>query len=256
MSFESSRKVPVLVTGGAGYIGSHAVLALTDADWPVAVIDNLTTGFRWAVPDGVAFYEGDIADAGLLARICAEQGTRAIMHFAGSIVVPDSVSDPLGYYLNNTVKSRALARGGGQGGCAALHLQLDRRDLWRARRGARERGNPARTDQSLRHEQADDRGDARRHRAGPSAELLRAALFQRRGGRSGGSRRAIDRRGHPPDQDRGRGRTRQARQCRRLRHRLRHARRDRGARLYPRRRSRRRAPARARGADRRARSAA
>jgi len=101
-------KVPVLVTGGAGYIGSHAVLALQDAGWPVAVIDNLTTGFRFAVPEGVAFYEGDIEDADLLARVFAEQGTRAIMHFAGSIVVPESVEDPLKYYHNNTVKSRAL----------------------------------------------------------------------------------------------------------------------------------------------------
>ena len=108
MPCESMTKVPVLVTGGAGYIGSHAVLALTDAGWPVAVIDNLTTGFRWAVPEGVAFYEGDIADPDLIARIFAEQGCRAVMHFAGSIVVPDSVSDPLGYYLNNTVRSRAL----------------------------------------------------------------------------------------------------------------------------------------------------
>lgn len=103
-----SVKVPVLVTGGAGYIGSHAVLALKDAGWPVAVIDNLTTGFRFAVPDGVPFYEGDIEDAALLARIFAEQGTRAIMHFAGSIVVPESVDNPLKYYHNNTVKSRAL----------------------------------------------------------------------------------------------------------------------------------------------------
>ncbi|OYW46844.1 MAG: UDP-glucose 4-epimerase GalE [Sphingomonadales bacterium 12-68-11] len=103
-----AQPVPVLVTGGAGYIGSHAVLALLDAGWPVAVIDNLTTGFRFAVPDGVPFYEGDVADADLLARIFAEQGTRAVMHFAGSIVVPESVSDPLKYYLNNTVKSRAL----------------------------------------------------------------------------------------------------------------------------------------------------
>ena len=101
-------RVPVLVTGGAGYIGSHAVLALKDAGWPVAVIDNLTTGFRFAVPDGVPFYEGDIEDAALLARIFAEQGTRAIMHFAGSIVVPESVADPLKYYHNNTAKSRAL----------------------------------------------------------------------------------------------------------------------------------------------------
>ena len=100
--------VPVLVTGGAGYIGSHAVLALRDAGWPVAVIDNLTTGFRFAVPDDVPLYEGDIADADLLARIFGEQGTRAIMHFAGSIIVPESVDDPLKYYANNTVKSRAL----------------------------------------------------------------------------------------------------------------------------------------------------
>lgn len=100
--------VPVLVTGGAGYIGSHAVLALRDAGWPVAVIDNLSTGFRFALPDDVAFYHGDVEDAGLLARIFAEHGTRAVMHFAGSIVVPESVSDPLKYYLNNTVRTRAL----------------------------------------------------------------------------------------------------------------------------------------------------
>src|SRR5690606_9693164 len=99
-------RVPVLVTGGAGYIGSHAVLALLDAGWRVAVIDNLTTGFRFAVPDGVPLYEGDIADADLLARIFSEQGTKAIMHFAGSIIVPESVENPLKYYHNNTAKDR------------------------------------------------------------------------------------------------------------------------------------------------------
>ncbi|WP_296722436.1 UDP-glucose 4-epimerase GalE [Erythrobacter sp.] len=104
----SHTKTPVLVTGGAGYIGSHAVLALKDAGWPVAVIDDLSTGFRFAIPDGVPLYEGDVADAALLARIFAEQGTRAIMHFAGSIVVPESVADPLKYYRNNTANSRAL----------------------------------------------------------------------------------------------------------------------------------------------------
>lgn len=102
----------VLVTGGAGYIGSHAVLALKDAGWPVAVIDSLVTGFRFAIPDGVPFYKGDIEDAALLARIFEEQGMGdgcgAIMHFAGSVVVPESVEDPLKYYHNNTVKSRAL----------------------------------------------------------------------------------------------------------------------------------------------------
>ncbi len=105
---ESSNKVPVLVTGGAGYIGSHAVLALRDAGWPVAVVDNLSTGFRFAIPDGVPFYEGDIEDGTLLERIFAEQNIGAIMHFAGSIVVPESVENPLKYYHNNTVKSRAL----------------------------------------------------------------------------------------------------------------------------------------------------
>jgi len=101
-------RVPVLVTGGAGYIGSHAVLALKDAGFPVAVIDNLTTGFRWAVPDDVPLYEGDIADEALIDRIVREQGIRAIMHFAGSIVVPESVENPLKYYHNNTAKSRSL----------------------------------------------------------------------------------------------------------------------------------------------------
>jgi UDP-glucose 4-epimerase len=99
---------PVLVTGGAGYIGSHAVLALRDAGWPVAVLDDLSTGFRRAVPEAVAFHQGDVGDEPLLARIFAEHGIGAVMHFAGSIVVPESVADPLKYYLNNTMKSRAL----------------------------------------------------------------------------------------------------------------------------------------------------
>ena len=111
-----TTKVPVLVTGGAGYIGSHAVLALKDAGWPVAVIDNLSTGFEFAIPDGVPLYRGDIADADLLARIFAEQGTKAIMHFAGSIIVPESVEQPLAYYENNTVKSRALIEAAVKGG--------------------------------------------------------------------------------------------------------------------------------------------
>ena len=102
------HKVPVLVTGGAGYIGSHAVLALKDAGWQVAVIDDLSTGTRSVVPDGVAFYEGSIADGALVARIFAEQGIQAIMHFAGSIVVPESVEKPLDYYGNNTVATHAL----------------------------------------------------------------------------------------------------------------------------------------------------
>ncbi len=106
----------VLVTGGAGYIGSHAVLALRDAGRRVVVIDNLSTGFAWAVPEDVPLVEGDIADQALVARVIAEHGVAAIMHFAGSVVVPESVADPLGYYLNNTVKSRALIESAVRGG--------------------------------------------------------------------------------------------------------------------------------------------
>ena len=112
----SKKRKPILVTGGAGYIGSHAVLALKDGGWPVAVIDNLTTGFRFAIPDDVPFYEGDIGDAELLARIIAEQGIGAIMHFAGSVIVPESVENPLKYYLNNTAKSRDLIEAAVKGG--------------------------------------------------------------------------------------------------------------------------------------------
>lgn len=106
----------VLVTGGAGYIGSHAVLALLDAGRRVSVIDNLVTGFRWAIPEAATFYEGDIADADLVARIIREQRIGAIMHFAGSIVVPESVIDPLKYYGNNTANSRALIAAAVAGG--------------------------------------------------------------------------------------------------------------------------------------------
>ncbi len=98
----------VLVTGGAGYIGSHMVLALTDAGHDVVVLDNLTTGFTWAIAPQAKLVEGDIGDEALVAKIIKENQIDAVVHFAGSIVVPDSVSDPLGYYLNNTVKSRAL----------------------------------------------------------------------------------------------------------------------------------------------------
>ncbi len=103
-----SQKMPVLVTGGAGYIGSHAVLALRDAGWPVVVIDNLVTGNRWVVPDDVPFVEGDVGDDALVQDAIRANGIGAIMHFAGSVVVPESVENPLKYYSNNTGNSRSL----------------------------------------------------------------------------------------------------------------------------------------------------
>ena len=98
----------VLVTGGAGYIGSHMVLALLDAGEDVVVLDNLSTGFRWAVKPPARLVVGDVGDQDLVRTVLKKYNISAIVHFAGSIVVPDSVADPLGYYLNNTVKSRAL----------------------------------------------------------------------------------------------------------------------------------------------------
>jgi len=98
----------ILVTGGAGYIGAHMVLELLDAGEEVVVLDNLSTGFRWAVPDKVEFVLGDFGDAALLSELLRRRKVDAIVHFAAKIVVPESVADPLGYYENNTAKARTL----------------------------------------------------------------------------------------------------------------------------------------------------
>lgn len=105
MSLENRN---ILVTGGAGYIGSHAVLALQDAGAKVSVVDNLVTGFRWAVDDEAAFFEADIGDAEAIADILKAQNIQSILHFAGSVVVPESVENPLKYYRNNTANTRTL----------------------------------------------------------------------------------------------------------------------------------------------------
>lgn len=98
----------VLVTGGAGYIGSHVVYALLDRGEQVVVLDNLSTGVRAQVGAQAAFVEGEIDDTELVKRTIAAHGVTAVLHFAGSIVVPDSVADPLGYYRNNVVATHAL----------------------------------------------------------------------------------------------------------------------------------------------------
>jgi UDP-glucose 4-epimerase len=105
---EARSLMAILVTGGAGFIGSHMVLALLDAGEKVVVLDNLSTGFRWAVPPSATLVVGDVGDQDLVRTVIRKYGITAIVHFAGSIVVPESVADPLGYYNNNTVKSRAL----------------------------------------------------------------------------------------------------------------------------------------------------
>jgi UDP-glucose 4-epimerase len=106
----------VLVTGGAGYIGSHMVWALVDAGEEVVVLDRLSTGFRWAVAPEARLVVGDIGDQQLVASLIEAHAVDAIIHFAGSIVVPESVSDPLGYYDNNTCKTRTLLEAAVRGG--------------------------------------------------------------------------------------------------------------------------------------------
>jgi UDP-glucose 4-epimerase len=105
----------VLVTGGAGYIGSHMVLELLEAGEKVVVLDNLSTGFAWAVPQGVPLVVGDFGDEALVAQLLREHDVAEIIHFAAKIVVPESVADPLGYYLNNTAMARSLIA------CAVRH---------------------------------------------------------------------------------------------------------------------------------------
>jgi UDP-glucose 4-epimerase len=98
----------ILVTGGAGYIGSHMVHELVDAGEPVVVLDNLSTGFRFLIPGSVPFVAGSTGDHDLVKKTIARHGVTAIIHFAASVVVPDSISNPLGYYRNNTMNTCAL----------------------------------------------------------------------------------------------------------------------------------------------------
>jgi UDP-glucose 4-epimerase len=98
----------VLVTGGAGYIGSHMVRALVDVGESVVVVDNLSTGFSALLPEGVPLFIGDAGDENLVEGVIAQHGVDSIIHFAGSVVVPESMRDPLGYYRNNTMTTQSL----------------------------------------------------------------------------------------------------------------------------------------------------
>jgi UDP-glucose 4-epimerase len=106
----------VLVTGGAGYIGGHMTLGLLDAGEKTVVLDDLSTGFDWAVHEPARLVVGDMGDSDLVARLIDEHEVDVIAHFAAKIVVPDSVVDPLGYYLNNTAKARTLIETAIRGG--------------------------------------------------------------------------------------------------------------------------------------------
>ncbi len=112
-------KKTVLVTGGAGYIGSHAAFALLDSGYQVVVVDDLSSGRRQAVPTGAAFIQADVGDSVAVGEAIRRFDVSAVMHFAGSIVVPESVEKPLDYYRNNTVNSHALL-----GACVATGVRV------------------------------------------------------------------------------------------------------------------------------------
>jgi UDP-glucose 4-epimerase len=106
----------ILITGGAGYIGTHMVLELNDAGEDIVVLDNLSTGHRWALPEHVPLIVGDTGDQSLVNRVVRDYRVESIIHFAAAVVVPDSVRDPLTYYHNNTANSRALIECAVKGG--------------------------------------------------------------------------------------------------------------------------------------------
>ena len=205
------------------------VQALAEAGESVVVIDNLSTGFSTFVPESVPLFIGDAADENLVEGVIAAHRVESIIHFAGSVVVPDSMRDPLAYYRNNTMTTRSLLN-------AAVKCGVNRFIFSST---AAVYGNP---DQmpvpetcadaaavALRLLEADDRNHAARHRLRARHELCGAALFQRRGRRPAGAHRTGDRRRDPSVEDRGRSRHRTARQDRRVRHRLS----DAGRKLHP-----------------------
>jgi UDP-glucose 4-epimerase len=106
----------ILVTGGAGYIGSHMAWKLLDSGEEVVVLDRLSTGHKWAVPFEAKLVVGDMGDAPLVERVIAENNISAIIHFAALTVVPDSFRDPISYYENNTAKAMTLIAAAVKGG--------------------------------------------------------------------------------------------------------------------------------------------
>ena len=145
---------PILVTGGAGYIGSHVVRQLGEAGERVITLDNLSTGFRDSVLHG-ELVVGEVGDQALVGRLLSEHGIRTVMHFAAKTIVPESVADPLRYYGNNTCETRALLAACQTGGVENVVFSSTAA-VWHARRRPGAGNDADQADQPLRYVQADE----------------------------------------------------------------------------------------------------
>ena len=223
----------VLVTGGAGYIGSHMVHALVEAGESVVVIDNLSTGFSNFLPEGVPLFIGDAGDENLVEGVIAQHGVESIIHFAGSVVVPDSMRDPLGYYRNNTMTTRSLLNAAVKCGVnrfifsstAAVYGNPDQVPVpeHAPTRPMSPYGSSKLMTEIMLHDVA----------AAHGMNYVVLRYFNVAGADPLGAHRACHRRRDASAEDRGRGRHRPARQDRRVRHRLSDAGRQLHPRLHP-----------------------
>ena len=225
----------VLVTGGAGYIGSHVVRQLGESGYGVVVLDDLSKG---AVRDAVLHGDlvvGDTGDHALVLDLLRKFSVRSVLHFAAKTVVPESVANPLPYYRNNTCASRTLIECCVEAGVehfifsstAAVYGAPQTALI-----GEEDAGEPH---QPLRLVEADDGADAGRRLRRDRSAPHHPALLQRRGLRPGGADRPVDAGRHPAHEGGVRGRGREARPHVRVRHRLPHPRRHLREGLYPRR---------------------
>ena len=169
----------VLVTGGAGYIGSHMVLALIDAGQEVVVLDNLSTGFPWMVHSKAHFVQGDCGDEGLVSELIQEHGVDAIAHFAGSIVVPDFGRRSAGLLFQQYGEVPGVDQRCHQEQGWSVHLLLDRSGLWRCHGKSHLRGDGTQSGLALWHFEIDDRDDAARHGGRSPSQLCGPPVFQR-----------------------------------------------------------------------------
>ena len=232
----------ILVTGGAGYIGSHVVRQLLERGERVLVLDNLSKGFRQALM-GAELVVGEVGDQTLVSRLMAERQVDTVMHFAAHTIVPESVALPLKYYGNNTCSTRSLAAGLDRSRGRAFRIFVDRGGLRDARGRLCRRGFADPAHQRLRYLEAHERMDAARCRGGKSPALRGIAVLQRGRLRPGRPHRPSDPRGNFANQSGLRGHGRQAQSRVHLRDRLSHPRWNGRTRLPARRRSGRCAPA-------------